>query len=178
MDRRILLDVGSAGPLAGMAVALPVLIVGLFLSPVTSSANGGGLEIGDSLLFYGLNWLIKGPLPEGSHLLLHPIAFSGWIGLLVTSLNLLPVGQLDGGHVAYAVLGSKQGPLAKVVVLALVIMGVTGWSGWLVWALLVTLMGIYHPPVVYDWIPLGKRRKVIGWLTLTIFIVTFIPKPF
>jgi membrane-associated protease RseP (regulator of RpoE activity) len=106
------------------------------------------------------------------------MAFSGWIGLLVTAINLIPVGQLDGGHVAYAVLGRKQHILSKLMVLSMVIMGLTGWSGWLIWAALLMIMGLQHPPVVYDWIPLDEKRMVIGWITLTDFVLTFTPVPF
>jgi membrane-associated protease RseP (regulator of RpoE activity) len=179
MDRRILLDVGAAGPLAGLCVTIPILLVGLYLSEVryeTVETEFGSL--GSSMLFYAMNWIVHGSLPDNANIILHPIAFSGWIGLLVTSLNLLPVGQLDGGHVAYAVIGRRQGLVAKVVLLILVVLGATGWVGWLVWAGILFFMGMYHPPVVYDWIPLDTRRKVIGWLTIAVFVMTFTPSPF
>ncbi|NTW16106.1 MAG: site-2 protease family protein, partial [Syntrophaceae bacterium] len=91
---------------------------------------------------------------------------------------LLPVGQLDGGHVAYAVIGQKQRIVAKMIIAALVIIGITGWSGWLLWAVILIIMGLNHPPVVYDWIPLDRKRKIIGWLTLLVFAMTFTPVPF
>lgn len=178
MDRRILLDVGAAGPLAGMCVTIPVLLIGLSLSEIRYETVDTGINLGSSILFSVMNWMVHGFLPDDVNLILHPIAFSGWIGLLVTCLNLLPVGQLDGGHVAYAVIGPKQRVVAKVILAVLVIIGITGWSGWLLWAGILFIMGLNHPPVVYDWIPLDRKRKVIGWLTLLIFAMTFTPVPF
>ena len=178
MDRRILLDVGAAGPLAGLCVTVPVLLVGLTLSEVKYETVEAGFNLGSSMLFSIMNWIIHGNMPDNANIILHPVAFSGWIGLLVTSLNLLPVGQLDGGHVAYAVIGAKQGLVAKVVLVILVILGVTGWVGWLVWAGILFFMGIYHPPVIYDWIPLDTKRKIFGWLTIAVFVITFTPVPF
>jgi membrane-associated protease RseP (regulator of RpoE activity) len=178
MDRRTLLDIGAAGPLAGMVVAIPVLIVGLMLSEIQPKETAVGIQLGSSLFFSLLNWLVHGIIPENADLVLHPVAFSGWIGLLVTCLNLLPVGQLDGGHVAYAVLGLRQGTLARAVIAVLVVLGITGWSGWLIWAAILLFMGINHPPVVYDWIPLDRGRKIIGWITFAIFACTFTPAPF
>jgi membrane-associated protease RseP (regulator of RpoE activity) len=178
MDRRILLDVGAAGPLAGMCVSVPVLLVGLHLSEIRYEAVETGFSLGSSIFFYFMNWIVHGFMPDNANLILHPIAFSGWIGLLVTCLNLLPVGQLDGGHVAYAIIGPKQWVVAKAVLAILVILGVTSWSGWLVWAGILFIMGINHPPVIYDWIPLDRKRKVIGWITISVFVMTFTPAPF
>jgi len=178
MDRRILLDVGAAGPLAGMCVTVPVLLIGLYLSEIRYEAVDSGFNLGSSLFFSFMNWIVHGSLPDNANVILHPIAFSGWIGLLVTCLNLLPVGQLDGGHVAYAVIGVKQRLVAKGVLVILVALGVTGWSGWLLWAGILIIMGTNHPPVIYDWIPLDKKRMIIGWVTLSIFVMTFTPAPF
>ena len=178
MDRRILLDVGAAGPLAGMCVTVPVLLTGLYLSEIRYEAVDSGFNLGSSLFFSFMNWIVHGSLPDNANVILHPIAFSGWIGLLVTCLNLLPVGQLDGGHVAYAVIGTKQRLVAKGVLVILVALGVTGWSGWLLWAGILIIMGTNHPPVIYDWIPLDKKRMIIGWVTLSIFVMTFTPAPF
>jgi membrane-associated protease RseP (regulator of RpoE activity) len=179
-DRRVLVDVGAAGPLAGLIVSVPILLLGLFLSDVTTAVapEGGGIALGSSLLFALLTWLVHGATPDEMNLVLHPVAFSGWIGLLVTSLNLLPVGQLDGGHVAYALLGNRQRYLSAVVLAGLLILGLTGWMGWLVWGALLMVMGIHHPPVAADWIPLDRRRFAIGWITLGLFAATFIPVPF
>jgi membrane-associated protease RseP (regulator of RpoE activity) len=177
-DRRILLDIGAAGPLAGIIVAVPILIIGLILSEIVPGTAEGGIHLGTSILFSFLNWIVHGFMPENTNLILHPIAFSGWIGLLVTCLNLLPVGQLDGGHVAYAILGFRQKIVARVVMVVLLVLGITGWSGWLIWAGLLFFMGINHPLFTYDHIPLDRRRKTIGWITLIVFVVTFTPVPF
>ncbi|MFH1081003.1 MAG: site-2 protease family protein [Pseudomonadota bacterium] len=178
LDRRMLLDVGAAGPLAGMTVAVPILFMGLLLSEIKPGAAETGLTLGSSMFFSLMSWIVHGYLLDECNLVLHPIAFSGWIGLLVTCLNLLPVGQLDGGHVAYAIFGPRQRIVAAIVIAVLILLGLTGWSGWLVWAAILLLMGTRHPRVVYEWVPLDDTRKVIGWVTLVIFVMTFSPTPF
>jgi membrane-associated protease RseP (regulator of RpoE activity) len=178
MDRRMLLDIGVAGPFAGVIVAIPTIVVGLIFSAVTTASDEKGIVLGTSILFSFLNWLVHGSLPDDINLLLHPIAFSGWIGLLVTSLNLLPVGQLDGGHAAYAVLGQKQRILARIIMGLLLLLGIIGWSGWLVWVVLLLFLGINHPPVVDEWVPLDRKRRIVGWIALIIFTATFTPVPF
>ena len=178
MDRRILLDVGAAGPLAGMMVAVPALLIGLYLSEIKFESMETGMNLGTSIFFKLLSWIVYGIIPDEANLVLHPVAFAGWIGLLVTCLNLLPVGQLDGGHVAYAVLGSKQSLISKAVIGILLVLGIIGWSGWLIWAAILMVMGTNHPPVIYDWIPLDKKRMTIGWIALAIFVLTFTPVPF
>ncbi len=178
LDRRTLFDIGIAGPLSGLAVAVPVVLAGLVLSDVVPAVRTEGITLGDSLLFSFLNWVVHGPLPASLDISLHPIAFSGWIGLFVTNLNLLPVGQLDGGHVIYSLFGSKQRYISWVMIAVLVILGVSGWIGWLVWAALLLILGVRHPRVVYDWLPLDKKRRIIGWLMVGLFIITFIPSPF
>jgi membrane-associated protease RseP (regulator of RpoE activity) len=177
-DRKMLLDVGATGPLVGVAVSIPFLILGFRLSEVRIVQGQMGLTLGSSLLLYLISWLVVGPLPAGFDIVLHPVGFAGWIGLLVTSLNLIPIGQLDGGHVAYALLGEKQNRISKYVFLALLILGIFGWPGWLFWSLLLFIMGFRHPPPLHGWVSLDQKRKVIGWLTVGIFILTFIPVPF
>jgi membrane-associated protease RseP (regulator of RpoE activity) len=177
-DRRMLLDVGVAGPLIGVAVAMPFLILGLWLSDVKIVQGQMGTNLGSSLLLSLLSWVIFGPLPEGYDIVIHPVGFAGWIGLLVTSLNLLPIGQLDGGHVAYALLGERQNKISKYFFIALLGLGFFGWQGWLFWSLLLFIMGFRHPPLTDWWVPLDYKRKLIGWLAVAIFILTFIPVPF
>jgi len=176
-DKRTLLDIGVAGPLSGFAVALPALMVGLMLSRVAPAAKVEGLNLGSSLLLNLLSHLVVGPIPPHHDLILHPVAFAGWIGTLVTALNLLPLGQLDGGHVAYALLGRKQHLVARFTFFALILMGLL-WQGWLFWALLTLFMGIRHPALLDDWTPLDNRRKSLGLLAFLIFILCFIPIPF
>lgn len=113
-SRNVLLDVGAAGPLAGMAVAIPVIVWGLLHSEV-HQVTGHGMQEGQCLLYSLLKWLTVGPIPEGHDVFLHPVALAGWTGLFVTMINLLPVGQLDGGHIAYALFGPKQNKLAALV---------------------------------------------------------------
>jgi len=177
-DRRILLDIGASGPLVGIAVSLPLLIFGLRLSEVKMVPEQAGTTLGSSLLLYLISWLVVGPLPEGFDVVIHPVGFAGWIGLLVTSLNLLPIGQLDGGHVAYALLGERQNKISKIVFLGLLALGIFGWPGWLFWGLILFIMGFRHPPLLEWWVPLDRRRKIMGWVTIAIFILTFIPVPF
>jgi len=177
-DRRMLLDVGAAGPLVGVAVSIPFLILGLRLSEAKIIQGQMGTTLGSSLLLSLISWLVVGPLPNGYDVVIHPVGFAGWIGLLVTSLNLMPIGQLDGGHVAYALWGERQNKISKIFFLGLLGLGVFGWQGWLFWSLLLFLMGFRHPPPLDWWVPLDRKRKVIGWLTMAIFILTFIPVPF
>jgi len=192
LDRRALLDVGAAGPIIGFIVAIPFLVAGLALSEVKTieAIPEGGVFIGSSLVLSFLTRLIFGNLPDTQQIILHPVAFAGWIGLLVTSLNLLPVGQLDGGHIAYAVFGEKQEKISRLTFVALIVLGtykwvgeffkiqLPGWEGWIIWALLLQIMGLKHPPPLNHWIELDRKRKVIGWIALIIFIITFTPVPF
>lgn len=178
LDRKALLDIGASGPLVGVAISIPFLIAGLRLSEVTMAAEPGGAVLGSSILFSVLAKLTLGSLPENCDILIHPMGFAGWIGLLVTSLNLLPVGQLDGGHVAYAVLGEKQNRLSVIIVFFLFVLGFLGWKGWFIWGSLLLIMGLRHPRPLDIWTPLDMKRKIIGWVTLVIFVLTFTPMPF
>ena len=176
-DRRALFDVGAAGPWAGFLVAIPAILYGLSLSEVGPLADpGGGLLLGDSLAFAALARLALGVAPADVTILLHPIALAGWFGLFVTFLNLLPVGQLDGGHVVYALLGRRHRWVARGTLVAILFLATLGWLGWLVWAVLVAAIGLDHPPTVDD-TPLDPRRKVAAWLTVALFAVTFMPVP-
>jgi len=177
-DRRVLLDIGAAGPLVGVVVSIPLLVLGLRLSEVKMIEGQMGATLGSSLLLSFISWLVFGPIPEGYDVVIHPVGFAGWIGLLVTSLNLLPVGQLDGGHVAYALLGERQNRISKFVFLGLLGLGVFGWQGWLFWGFLLWIMGFRHPPPLEWWVSLDRKRKVLGWLTMAIFALTFVPVPF
>lgn len=178
-DRRSLIDIGSAGPLGGFITAVVAVIIGLDYSKIIpSGAFKEGFSLGDSILFSFLAKIVLNIDPNKYDILLHPIAFAGWIGLFVTSVNLLPVGQLDGGHIAYALLGEKQRWVARFIITLLFILGFTRWEGWLMWAFLMLLIGYRHPSVVYPEIQLDSKRKLIGILSFLIFIVTFIPVPF
>ncbi|HMK60969.1 MAG TPA: site-2 protease family protein [Dissulfurispiraceae bacterium] len=177
--RKALVDIGASGPIAGFIVSVIACTVGLYLSQViTVEKTDSMFSLGDSLLFKILALVVFGVLPEHTDILLHPIAFAGWIGLFVTSLNLIPVGQLDGGHIAFAFLGEKHRRLSGILLVALCIMAIFFWPGWAVWAGLMYLLGIKHPPVLYWEETLDKERKIMGIVSLVIFIITFIPAPF
>lgn len=179
-DRRALFDVGAAGPWGGMLVAVPILFLGLLLSEVHPSGAGGagGLFLGDSLLFKGLTWLALGTTGDDVTIILHPVALAGWVGLLVTALNLLPVGQLDGGHVVYAALGEQWHRwISRGTVVTLVVLGVSGAATWLVWAVLLSFLGVRHPRLLDSETELDRPRKWAAAATLVMFLVTFMPQP-
>lgn len=176
-DRNALMDIGAAGPIAGALVAIPVLAIGLGLSSVRPSGPpGGGIPLGESLLFKALSRLVIGEVPKGYDVVLHPVAFAGWIGLLVTALNLLPSGQLDGGHIAYAFFGGRYARAARAVPLLLVPLGLA-WSGWFVWAALLFVLGTRHPAPLFDEIPLSPARRRIGIAAAVLFLLCFTPNP-
>jgi len=178
-DKLALLDVGCAGPLTGVLVSIPVILAGLKLSTVTVIGGGEeGLTLGEPLLFKLLSWLALGPLTPEQNVILHPVAFAGWIGLLVTALNLIPVGQLDGGHVAYALFPEYHRYISLGGLGLLVICGLVFWKGWLMWAGLIALLGWRHPPPYQFWVPLDRRRRVLGIITIVVFVLTFTPVPF
>jgi membrane-associated protease RseP (regulator of RpoE activity) len=178
-DKRALLDVGCAGPLTGVMVSIPVVLVGLKLSAVTVIGGGEGtLTLGEPLLFKLLSWLALGPLTPDQNIILHPVAFAGWIGLLVTALNLIPVGQLDGGHVAYALFPEHHRYISLVSLGLLVICGLLFWQGWLLWAALIAFLGWRHPPPYQFWVPLDRRHRLLGLITIAVFVLTFSPAPF
>lgn len=180
LDKRTLVDVGCSGPLAGILVAVPVLVVGLLLSPVKTLPAGAteGIQLGEPLLFKLVCWLTLGPLGADDHVIMHPVAFAGWLGLLITALNLLPVGQLDGGHVIYALFPNWHRRISIACLVILAVFGILTWQGWLLWATILTVMGVRHPPPYCDWIPLDSRRKILGVLTIVVFVLTFTPMPF
>jgi membrane-associated protease RseP (regulator of RpoE activity) len=178
LNRRALFDIGVAGPLAGFVVALLALIAGLHISTVVDRTSTYGLQLGEPLLLKFMAWLIIGPLPAQADVLLHPVAFAAWFGLFVTSLNLIPIGQLDGGHVAYALWGHRQRTMAFAVLPLLIMLGFVGWPGWFIWAFMAGVWGLSHPPVMDPHVPLGRGRVLVGWLALAVFVVTFAPVPF
>lgn len=187
-NRKQLFDIGVAGPLAGLAIAIPLLIVGLAMSPVefVGKPIPGGQE-GNSILYFLLKLIIKGRvLPGGGYdVIINTIAFPAWFGLIVTMINLLPIGQLDGGHVIYSIFGRKQWRVASIAIFGLIGLGAylaftTGEivNVWLLWALLAQVFGLRHPPPLDDITPLDHRRKLIGYATIVIFILIFTPIPF
>jgi membrane-associated protease RseP (regulator of RpoE activity) len=179
-SRRALFDVGAAGPWAGLVVAIPAVVVGLAWSDVLplDSLHDDGLVLGNSILFSALSRLVLGVDPESATILLHPVALAGWFGIFVTFLNLLPVGQLDGGHVVYALFGRLHGRIARLFFAVVLAMGFFGWEGWFVWAaMLAFALGVQHPDTVDHDTPLDPRRKLAAWLTIGVFFLTFMPVP-
>ncbi len=178
LSRKALFDIGVAGPIAGFAVAVVALVFGLRLSQVVQVDNTYGLHLGEPLLLQFVSWLVLGPVPEGYDVLLHPVGFAAWFGLFVTSLNLIPIGQLDGGHVAYALWGGRQRTIALAMLPILLVLGFLGWPGWFLWAGMAGILGLAHPPVLDPEADLGRTRIWVGWAALAIFAVTFAPIPF
>jgi membrane-associated protease RseP (regulator of RpoE activity) len=179
ISRRALIDIGASGPIVGFVFSVAASIAGLAGSSVAELDPADGfLSLGDNLLFSALSRLILGVPPEGHDILLHPVAFAGWIGLFVTSLNLIPIGQLDGGHIAYALGGPLHRRISIALVAVLAVLGLSLWPGWAMWAALMVILGIKHPPVLYWETPLDPRRRLLGWTALIIFVITFTPEPF
>ena len=205
-NRRILLDIGIAGPLAGLAVAIPVLLLGLYLSPVTRLPfvlPPGQIFEGNSLLYLLMKLIVKGqllpqpltyagmnpiiywiryiftgaPLPAGGwDIITSPIAWAGWAGLLVTSLNLIPAGQLDGGHIMYVLLGKRSVKLLPFILVILVLLGFA-WSGWWLWAALIFFLGRAHAEPLDQITPLDPKRRLLAIFGVLVFFLVFIPVP-
>ncbi len=193
VDRQQLVDVGAAGPWAGFVVAVVVLVAGLMRSEVVAQVGASEqfitlahyrLYLGHSPIMYVARLLVLG---DGT-VMLHPLAFAGWIGLLVTMLNLIPLGRLDGGHILYALIGRRQATVSGFVWLALVGLGFLAaargsfWAGlvWWVWAAVILMLGrgqVMHPQVLDRHRPLPSNRRPLGWATLLLFIGTFTPVP-
>ena len=204
-SRRAALDIAAAGPLAGIVVAVPLLLWGLAhseLRPIASSpvgsavaspyallrallagrqllgADPGAQFFGDSLVTLAAARLVHGPLPPGTDLVLHPVAFAAWLGLLVTTLNLVPLGQLDGGHVMYALIGRRSAlVVSRLVSWGLLAAGFFLSWNWIVWwALTRFVLGLKHPPSLEEE-PLDPARAAVAVLSLVLFALTFIPVP-
>lgn len=180
--KAMLFDVGAAGPIAGFVTALPALFAGLALSRVAPVAEieVDSIILGRPPLFTAAAWLIWGSVPEGHSIFLHPMGFAAWFGLLVTALNLFPIGQLDGGHIAYAALGSRS--TAVTLIAAAAVVGLTFFSlSWIAWAILtVTMLVVFgprHPRTLDDEVPLDPRRRRIALATAVIFLLCFTPAP-
>jgi membrane-associated protease RseP (regulator of RpoE activity) len=175
-DRKALFDVGLAGPLAGLVVAVPMMVIGLLQSEVVCAACAP--RLGPSLLFQWLVDLVR-PVAEGQAVAYGPVALAAWFGLLVTGFNLLPMGQLDGGHIAYAMLGKRFArPLALVTFLALLGLGYTVWAGWYTWAFFALITGLRHSEPLNDISRLGWGRRVVGLLSVGLFVILLTLRPF
>jgi membrane-associated protease RseP (regulator of RpoE activity) len=201
-SRNALLDIGASGPIAGMLVAIPVILYGLAHSQV-QPLDGTGSQEGQSILYWLMKRIAVGPIPDGSDVFIGPVATAGWVGLFVTMLNLVPVGQLDGGHVAYALFGSRQNKYSKILRYALLVlvpvnlvwhmvpgfrhgftdsiwrMSTTSAAPWLVWFILLTILdrlgGGGHPPTEPG--ELSRGRRIVAIATLLLFVLLFMPTP-
>ncbi len=174
-NRKHLFDVGVAGPLAGATIAIPLYVIGFSMSPIVPLSQGA-MGLGDSLFVKFVGAFRH--VPPGYDVMLNPVALAAWFGLFVTALNLLPIGQLDGGHVAYALFGSVWGNRLAYAMLALLVAGSVLWNGWLIWGFLVLLLGITHPPLLDEITTLDEKRRWVGALAIFLFLITVPPKPF
>lgn len=174
-SRKALFDIGVAGPLTGFVISLPFLFFGIKHSRIIQTPPEGSISLGDPLMFKLLYKLFF-PESGGETILIHPIGFAAWVGLLVTSLNLMPVGQLDGGHIAYSILGSRAKFLSAGMFGIIIFLGLTRWSGWLIWAALLVILGVRHPEFVYE-DQLDAKRYFLTLIIILIFILSFIPSP-
>ncbi len=181
-NRRSLFDIAVSGPIAGFVIALPVTWYGVQHSVIKEipAPPPGGVQItfGDPLILKAMVWAKHGVLPPKHDVIAGPLFFAGWVGLFLTGLNLMPVGQLDGGHVLYTLLGKRAHTVALVA-----------WTGLIAYMLyeqywayalfvgLLALMGLRHPPTTNDAMPLGTGRTIVGWLTMGLLLICFIPQP-
>ncbi len=176
--RKALFDVGISGPLAGFVLAVPTLAWGIFGAKAIGSLapTENSFMLGSPVVLTLLARLLRPEIAPG-RLLLGPIGCAACVGLLATALNLLPIGQLDGGHVVYAVFGSRHRFLSRVALLGLVPLGIFCWQGWLVWAGVLLLLGLRHPSLMDPYVPLGRSRKALAIVGLLMLVLSFVPTP-
>jgi membrane-associated protease RseP (regulator of RpoE activity) len=179
--RTVLFDIGVGGPIAGFVVLVPALFIGMAMSSVTPSPTGAGVfYLGEPLLFQWAAWLNFGTIPPSQTINIHPMVFASWFGMLATALNLLPFGQLDGGHITYATLDRWSTPISIATVLIAVLMTYNS-SSWLfmtmMMLLMLVLLGPRHPRVIDEQQPLAPGRRVVFVLAAIIFIICFTPVP-
>jgi membrane-associated protease RseP (regulator of RpoE activity) len=176
--RAALLEVGIAGPIVGFVLAIPTLIIALAKSGYVAPDPSGSLELGEPLIFKIMELLMGKTPPAGMTINLHPIGIAAWFGFFATALNLLPVGQLDGGHVSYALFGRTHRHISLAFLLTLIPLGLFYWQGWLLWTTVLLIIGFRHPVTVDDSVPLARRHSWLGWIALGMFILSFTPMPF
>ncbi len=179
-NRKTLFDIAVAGPIAGLVVALPVIFFGLQHSEIIakSAVSETSFYLGESLLFKLLTKLALPGLAPDMDILLSPMAFAGWAGLFVTSLNLLPIGQLDGGHVLYSLFGQSAQRVYLFVLIGFAVVCLFLYPGWTLLLILLVIFGFKHPPPQDYWSPLDERRRMLGFGMLLLFLATFTPVPF
>jgi membrane-associated protease RseP (regulator of RpoE activity) len=179
-DRRAIFDIGITGPLAGLVPAIAFSVIGLQWSEVVAiDPRAPVFRLGEPMLFKAISFLVFGPLGSHEEVAIHPLAFAGWVGVFITALNLIPIGQLDGGHVLYGLLLRRSYAVSTMALaVAMLCVIVFGYWGWSLMILLLMLMGPIHPPTANDDIPLGTGRTVLGWATLCFVPIGFTPVPF
>lgn len=181
-SKRMLFDIGIAGPIAGFLIAIPALFFGVRVSRMTPlpAELSGMLSLGEPLLLKFASWIVWGATPETHSLSLHPVAFAAWFGLLATALNLFPIGQLDGGHISYAVLGRRSTNVTIATVGIAVLLTYFSYS-WIVWTALMVVMlfafGPRHPRTLDEEVPLDAARRWLAFAALVIFVICFTPTP-
>jgi membrane-associated protease RseP (regulator of RpoE activity) len=178
-NRKVLVEVGASGPMAGALIAIPLLIVGLYLSEMRPQmGEAKGFSFGSSIILELLCLLRFGEFSFNSTILLHPTAMAAWFGLFVTAMNLLPIGQLDGGHVIYALFGPRRAQIISTVVfVCLIPLGILLWPGWFMFGILTLFLGLRHPPPLDPYTPLDRSGRLLGWAAIVLFFLTFIPVP-
>lgn len=175
---RALFYIGVMGPLPGFFASFIAVCAGVAISKVMPLTLTDTLviQLGDSLLFSAIVYIFHGSIPAGSDLFLHPVAWAGWIGFFITSLNLMPIGQLDGGHVLYSLIGRRQVYAGWATLASLLVLTFT-WPGWGLWVIITLLiLMVAHPPV-HETVPLTPVEKGAGWFCMIVFLLTFIPVP-
>lgn len=179
-SRKALFDTGVAGPFTSFILSIPAIVIGLTLSQVipASHIKGEMIRLGDPLLFTFIQHLVMRDVPTNYEIVLHPIAYAGWVGLFVTALNLLPVGQLDGGHIAYALFGRRSRAIFLITVAVMAFITIFYNPGWLLLVILFIIFGFRHPSPMDDQTPLDGKRKFLGGLAFLAFILSFTPTPF
>lgn len=178
-DRRVLMEVGAGGPLAGMMAALPLVVAGLSTSLVlrVATLHEGSIFLGEPLLARFVTFVLFGSGGQGVEIIFNAVALAAWLGFMVTLLNLLPVGQLDGGHIIYSMFPTSQLQIARSVLIVMALLAVF-WPGWLVWLLLIyRIIGLRHPPTSHDHVRLQPRHYAIGYLSIAVFVLILMPIP-
>ena len=177
--RAALLEVGIAGPIVGFVLAIPVLIIALAKSAyIVPDPSMAGIELGEPLIFKLTAFIMGKTPPPGMSINLHPIGLAAWFGFFATALNLLPVGQLDGGHVTYALFRGKHSRISQIFLFTLIPLGLFYWQGWLFWTTVLLIIGFRHPMTVDDSVPLSRRHTWLGWIALAMLLLCFAPIPF
>jgi membrane-associated protease RseP (regulator of RpoE activity) len=181
--KRMLFDIGIAGPIAGFLVAVPALFAGLAMShlvPLPDPLPPLSVSLGEPLLYRAISWLLWGVPPDGYTINMHPMAFAAWFGLLATALNLFPIGQLDGGHISYAVLGRRSSFVTLVMLVVAIVLAYFS-SSWIVWTVLMIAMlaifGRHHPRTYDEHVPLDRTRLILAVFAIVMFALCFTPAP-